>query len=944
MSLVAALLGTIPLFSQQTQNQGLQNALLSSTANQQITIIAQLKQPSVQNVGQIEQHLQQVVASTLGKNIVRPATDFGAESVTQLAVVTPSIGASTLSLLNPVAIPAADLPRQFQLVGGRFPQRAQPLEIDLTPATAQDLHAQIGTTLQLDSYPAPSGHPIEVVVVGLVLPIDARTAMNVAPTSDHRDTAITASELLLDQTALANTPLAMPNTLWQMQWTYPLAIDQLTASSLDTITAGANALYLNLITNYELQEPSIQIIPRSSFFSTIRDYRARVQLNRVPVTILALLVVAVALVFLVVMVSTLATRQQDVLALLRSRGASRGQLLTLFLGEGALLGIVAGVAGTIVCFPCLSALNQWSHTSAPADSLTGDQIALILPWTGGIALLTIVLWGFLVFRATQRTLLMVRQETTRATNRPLWRSASLDLLALGAVALCLLDIFLANPNLQSSDLLAQSATSTPYLLTPYLLTPPLLLVASLLLFLRAFPFLVSRGARLAARSRSLAPMLALTKIARASQQGQRLIILLSLTLAFVSFAVTALATQSNYVSDFASYQVGADFSGELPPTVGVTPAKVAAAYQRLPGVVGVTLGYRSAFSLVGAQSSTAVDENGNALIPTAQVMAIQPESFARAAIWNTTQTGAPLSTVLASLTAQRDAALSAGVIPVIVDDAFWSSQRLRTGQEIKLPLPDAPAQRIPFRVIGHIAHIPSIFDGQDGYGMLADMDTYTAIVAQLEQAPTLAPNFVWLKTSSDAPTLIAVRKALTQGPLQLRGLPLLGTVLPVGDRAALISTLANNPLTLNVSGVLIIGVLVASLLMLVGVIVAVGAGIQQDQEMVALLRALGAAPSTVSQLALVEQASVSIIAGVLGVGLATLLTLTFLPIVPLVIRANAFTIAIPSGVPTVQPVAPFHALAIVLGGFLALGIVTTGSVSVITRRAALRTMLRLNHD
>jgi hypothetical protein len=339
-----------------------------------------------------------------------------------------------------------------------------------------------------------------------------------------------------------------------------------------------------------------------------------------------------------------------------------------------------------------------------------------------------------------------------------------------------------------------------------------------------------------------------------------------------------------------------------------------------------------------------LDESGNALIPTVQMMAIHPESFAQAAIWNTNQTGASLETVLASLTALRASGLSVGSVPVIVDDAFWQSQQLTTGQILKLPLPDAPALQVPFRVIGHIAHIPSIFDGQDGDGMLADIDTYTAIAAHLEQVTALLPNYVWLKTVQDAPTLTALRQALTSGPLQLSGLPLLGSVLPVGDRAALIAMLANNPLALNVSGILNIGIFVALLLLLFGVVVAVGAGMRQDQEMGALLRALGAAPRTVNQLALAEQASISIIGGIVGAVLATLLILTFLPIIPLVIRANAFTIAIPSGIPTMQLIIPLQAIELVLGGFLLLGIATMSSVVIVMRRAVLRTMLRLNHD
>lgn len=93
------------------------------------------------------------------------------------------------------------------------------------------------------------------------------------------------------------------------------------------------------------------------------------------------------------------------------------------------------------------------------------------------------------------------------------------------------------------------------------------MLACLFLLLRLAPQLLQLlGDRMAQR-RGVVPLLAVAHMARTPRQALRMMLLLALAIAFPLFTLTFYASQTARATDAAAFQVGSDFSGQLPPMV-----------------------------------------------------------------------------------------------------------------------------------------------------------------------------------------------------------------------------------------------------------------------------------------------------------------------------------------------------------------------------------------
>jgi hypothetical protein len=242
----------------------------------------------------------------------------------------------------------------------------------------------------------------------------------------------------------------------------------------------------------------------------------------------------------------------------------------------------------------------------------------------------------------------------------------------------------------------------------------------------------------------------------------------------------------------------------------------AAVYAQAPGVRSVALGYR------GATPTTRCDAKaqGCSISPqqVVQIEAVDAASFAQTAIWPAQDAAQPLASLMAQLAAQRDAASSNGVVPVILDRTAAANLSLAPGASFTLPAPvqvtsggppndAASSPDMRFSVVAVVPYLPGIY-GDNGGGLLADYATFAAVYSSVSDgaAPTaVAPNFVWLRTASDAVALASVRAAIATGPLALSALQeanFLAIQAPVSDRRALATDLHGDPLRLTAIGIL----------------------------------------------------------------------------------------------------------------------------------------------
>ena len=188
-----------------------------------------------------------------------------------------------------------------------------------------------------------------------------------------------------------------------------------------------------------------------------------------------------------------------------------------------------------------------------------------------------------------------------------------------------------------------------------------------------------------------------------------------------------------------------------------------------------------------------------------------------------------------------------------------------------------------------------------------------------------------------------MRKALTTGCCFILD--------PLYDRRAIVTSLQNDPLSVDLLGVLGIGATTAMLLALAGSLIASWLSARNRLTNFAVLRALGAAPSQLAGMMMWEQSIIYITSLLLGLFFGTLLSLLALPVMIFTsvattgassdLSSSAFFIV--QNIPPIQIVLP-STLWVILGVLVGICIVALGLMVRVVSRPSISQTLRLNED
>jgi ABC-type lipoprotein release transport system permease subunit len=952
LGLVAAMITAcvVPMFSAVTASSSLQSFFQVAPTRNQVTLEADTQGLSTHVI----QTLQPLYLSPVEK-----ALHAYQNGQTRLAVQEEDFHAATFPAtlaFNLYATDLASLQPQMHLLAGHWPLATTPgvVEVMLTPQAAQQLHLSPGSELTIagnlttDKHPNVTPDPTLTLTIRLAGLFEMSTSAQAVlgaqfePASVDGNTAITLLMPLsgylnqLDQMATQrHTDAVFDSLLYQITWTYPLRTLQLQPGEVDDlinqlVTAQhamnnqqmnanlqASTLtnlfvfpYLSHIMLYNPSPGSYQIL------DLLQQYTSQRALVNVPVSILALQIIALLLFIVCLLLSMLVERQLATNALLSSRGANERQLFwSLFLQGmgicflGTLLGLLISI--TLVRTTILHILP------ASAEALlqqtigqSGSVLALVSPFAGGTLLVALLASGLLIQQTAALNTLSWRREAARATRKPFWQRYYFDtvaaVIALSGFAVSLYTASIA----RQLDFATQELLIAPLTLV----APVFLLLGVLLLSLRLFPWLLTLSARLARRNPGVTVMLPMVQMARSPQPALRMTLMLALSLAFALFAQTFSASQIQRSVDIAAYTSGADFSGSLPYTLTDQPAStiqtIAANYRNVPGVTATSVGFLTTGTTAGPGGNE-VDLN---------FLAVDAQSFAQTSSQVSRQSLAPLLTELSQLADRERQSLT---LPVAIDQSIAQTLNLQLGAQFGISLSSLSTEQINFQVRAIVAQIPSAPGG-----VLASYSAFQQLFPHSTTAATATPpavplNYIWLDTRADAQSLAAVRAALTSSQLGLNNLY---------DRRMIISELQSEPLSFNLLIILSVGSITAFVLAFLGNIIASWLSVYTRRDSFVVLRALGATSRQIITILLWEQALIYLGALLLGVAFGILLSITTIPTLVFTglpkqgpmseINVNAFYLlqhAIPTQI--VFPISlDFSFFALVLICALALGI------------------------
>ncbi len=988
----------VPLFSDVMTTAGLHNTLRQDPYSSEFeadAITQGLSTPIIQNVrGQFAGLFQQNLGSLVSPSgYLLQSSDFS------------FFPASNQKQLSAFATSMQQARSHLSDIQGRVPaltsNPGSEIEIMLSTASAKSLKVKIGSQLHFawNYYSAPQSDSSQAQSIR-VFPVVARVVglFNIGtadipywhgedftplalPNGKANQYVYTYKILLSDNALLALADHV--GTLshsdasysaaygYSLHWYYRLDVTHITSNELDALIDQATNLQSAFASQYQDISPGLfrgplsfpyltkgtlssELLDVADTPSILESFRSRYDVSRIPAIVLTIQVVALILFFVSLMTNLLVDRQTDTLVLLRSRGASSGQVFSTLLIQSIFLGIVAIIIGLPVTVLTVLLMARALLPASQYDALlliTNNPLHTMFNLAIYAALIVLVMllaMSISLFLIARMDVLAMRREQARSQKRPLWQRLNLDVIA-GVIALTGYGISLYLTELGSvtqGDV--QALITTPL----SIIAPFFLVIGCMLLFLRIFPLLLRLASHIAAKGRGAVSMLAFAQVSRSPRQPLRMTMLLALSTAFTLFTLVYIATQSQHIQDIVTYQAGADFSGDTANNASFNsstsgsrnyfdPASVSQQYRAIPGVLSASAGFI-------AQGTA-----GNAALPIA-LRAVDANTFASAVLWPSDQDHQKALALLKTLVSRRQNAGKDMRIRAIVDTTTMKTLHLKVGSLFQLKVDNQIVDTVQCIVVGSVSHVPTVSDlttqsGNQGFmsvgGILIDYQTYINVYQQeakasksisLGQLDTPTINHIWLHSRNDAASLNSIRTALKQP----------GTLLNVVDRRALLAALNADPPYLVLSGILRIGTVTALILALLGNLLASWLTARTRLGNFAVMRALGTSPARVASILMWEQAIVYTLGLLLGVGFGTLLSVTVIPALTLSdLTTNLNTtqfFALQSVFPTRIVVPPTLPLALVV--LVAIYGMALLMMVRIVLRPSLGQTLRLNED
>ncbi|MEQ8674256.1 MAG: hypothetical protein RLP44_10975 [Aggregatilineales bacterium] len=612
---------------------------------------------------------------------------------------------------------------------------------------------------------------------------------------------------------------------------------------LDNISAGERAI--------------TSALPGVRMESPIDGLRAfTVEVNRLTqqLVIVILPVGGLILYFVSLVAGLLVSRQLNEDVVLRSRGMSRLQLLSvhvlmwlLLAGSALLIGIflspfIVRVVGRTASFLSFD-------SNLPALEVTLTQQALTIG--GGTALIAISSGLWLAWRSTGQTITSYRRDTARGA-QAWWQRMYLDVLLLipGAYVFYTLR--------QQGGL--ETAATDPFSDPLTFVGPTLFALGLTLLFLRLLPFFLRMGAGILRYTGSVAVLMALRELTRSTWRYRGTLLMMCFTLSLTGLTASMASTIDRSLSDSVDYSVGAD-------AVLVTAVDAQTEQDE------ATQGEQTTFTVTGFNVLPTDDLLGVDGVENVSRVGRYP---ARLQIRNQRLDGNVLGIDRASIASVARSRYDYSTIPyadlfnllagsrngIILSESIALQYDLIPGQEVDMQisvLGEWYDTRVP--LLGFIEYFPTM-DPRDGFFALANIDPIFELVG------TPLPYNVWMSLNGDA-TLTDIQ----QGVRDLEF-----PVVEWRDPTTILKEAQAQASRRGVLGFLSVGFVASIFLTMVGSIIQNTVSFRAQATQIGSLRAMGMS-SWSSSLYLLLLQGIAAMSGVLGgTAIGVLTTLLFLPL------------------------------------------------------------------
>lgn len=645
-------------------------------------------------------------------------------------------------------------------------------------------------------------------------------------------------------------------------WFLIFNLREVKTSQLSSLTSMLDRLNIDLY--QKLKGTQVEI----SFAKLLHEFRKQsIELQMMLFT-LAAPMIAMVFYYIAMNASQSLKKQQNDIAVLRSRGASTKQIVWLYLVEGIFLGLLAlSLAPLFGWFIAKSIgaadgfLKFVNRKSIPVgfttDAILCGIVAVI------IALLANLIPAIIFARSS---IVNLKQKMARSDRKPVWQRWFIDVLLLGLAGY---GYYMLN---ERQVMLFQSGMSSNELqVQPFLFfVPALTIFACGLFFLRLFPLMLTLIQKIGGKMLPVPFYLTLTQLSRSAKSYYPLMILLILTLGLGVYNSSAARTIDMNSTERTLYKHGADVviqtvwdsrqevirdkkkentsndssgGGRRPPKLEkpVYTEPPFEFFKQIPGVEAV---------------SRVLKTDGNVLVSgrsigKGTVMGIDNQDFSKVAWLRKDLFPVHPYLYLDQLGKHIESA-------VIVSSSVAEHYQLKIGDSVSI---DLGGQLVEFVVVAILPYWPSLHPDEKPF-FIANLDYI------YDQAPMM-PYEVWLKMKDKAPLAPVITE------LQKKGIEL----QQVTDVRSELATQSKHPTRGGIFGILSMGFFISVIISLLGYLLFWFFNLTKRVLQFGILRAIGLSRKQLTGMLLLEQlftAGLSIILGSVLGKLAGRLYLPFL--------------------------------------------------------------------
>lgn len=745
-----------------------------------------------------------------------------------------------------------DVAAHARIVAGRMfdsERRADgTVEVIVSQRALVELNLLMGERREFPKLTDADGQPIVIEVVGVYDVSDVEDPYWVRSPSSYKSECLLDFDLFNRLFVREDLPVALSGCWYEL-----LDTEQMSARN-------AQALYETALKYQEMGKNRQYLTVTVAFSDILKNHISQARRVRVTLWVLQAPIYILLAAFVFMVSRQILETEEAEISVLKSRGVSGGQILSMYLLQSCLLalaGTAAGVPLGALITQALGSANAFlefvSRRALPVR--VGRETALYALAAAAVSILAMVLP---VRRYAKVSIVAQKQKKARRA-RPFWQKAFLDVIALGTA---LYGLYSFNgQKAQLAERILAGEVPDPLLF----LCSSLFIIGAGLVAIRLIPLFVSAVFRVFRRLWSPALYASFLKVLRQRANQDFIMIFLVMTIALGVFNAQTARTINDSAEENTRYVTGADVVlrekwESNADQVAENPSLDLIYYEPDYGVYQTMEGAASVCK-VFTDANVSCSVPGGTLKKTL-LMAIDTDAFGRTAWFDASLLPHHINEYLNAMAQNARA--------VLVSANFRDEYGLKLGDVINYWNTDSESTR--GIIYGFVDYWPGYAPfthekSADGVYRETENHLIVANLSQVQDVMGVRPYSVWVRAKDGAQFLYDYAETS-------------GTRYAVfEDVDAKIVEMKNDPMIKSLNGVLTVGFIVALALCFIGFLMYWILSIRQRTLQFGIYRAMGMRMREILTMLLNEQLCISVLSIAVGAAVGHLAAKLYMPLI-----------------------------------------------------------------